>query len=169
MAIRLPLSHMRGKRRPSLGLLDESVLDMRVRLGDIDLWRHVNNGRYLTLCDLGRTDYAARCGLTDAVRSQGWSAVAAGGTIRFRRELPLWSRYRLSTRLLGWTDEWLFFEQRFTTADGKLAALAWMKIAPIGRGRRIPVREVLAAGGWEDVPKPTLPPELHAWQSSPAS
>src|SRR5699024_7008731 len=44
---------------------------------DIDVLRHMNNGRYLSLFDLGRWDMTTRTGLGDAFRDHGWYAVVA--------------------------------------------------------------------------------------------
>ena len=41
-------------RKPRLGLLDTSVLILRVLPNDLDMNMHMNNGRYLSIMDLGR-------------------------------------------------------------------------------------------------------------------
>lgn len=42
--------------------LDTSVLKMRTWPGDLDINFHMNNGRYLTLMDLGRFNLTIRSG-----------------------------------------------------------------------------------------------------------
>ena len=44
------------------GLLDESVLNIRVLPNDVDITK-ISNDRYLALMDLGRMDIAFRTGL----------------------------------------------------------------------------------------------------------
>ncbi len=41
-------------RAPKLGILETSVLRFRVWPNDLDFNFHLNNGRYLTLMDIGR-------------------------------------------------------------------------------------------------------------------
>ena len=53
-----------ARRRPSLTVEDESVIRVRVWPHDLDLWGHVNGGRYLTLSDLSRLDFSIRTGLS---------------------------------------------------------------------------------------------------------
>src|SRR4051812_43699660 len=106
MGIRYPLAGLRASRRPPATLLEETTLELRVRPSDCDLNLHVNNGRFLTLMDLGRIDHAGRSGLIGLFRRERWNPVAAGATIRFRRELRLGSRYRIVTRVVGWDDDW---------------------------------------------------------------
>ncbi len=49
--------------RGRLGPLDESVLKLRVWPVDLDVNLHMNNGRYLSVMDLGRVDVILRTGL----------------------------------------------------------------------------------------------------------
>ena len=53
--------------RPRLAIpTDVSVLGLRVLPNDLDLSLHMNNGRYLTVMDLGRLDLILRSGLAGA-------------------------------------------------------------------------------------------------------
>ena len=51
------------RSRGQLAPFEDSVLTFRVWPGDLDLNVHMNNGRYLTVMDLGRLDLMARTGL----------------------------------------------------------------------------------------------------------
>ena len=51
---------------------------MRVWPTDLDVFMHVNNGVYLTLMDLGRTDMMLRSGMFGPIRQQGWYPVVVG-------------------------------------------------------------------------------------------
>lgn len=166
LGVRYPFAGLRAMRGRRVDLLDESRLEMRVRLRDCDVLMHVNNGRYLSLMDLGRIDHSGRSGLIAACRERGWNAVAGGATIRFRRELRWRTRYALRTRIVGWDDGWAYWEQVFERADGSLAARAYAKIAVLDRsGARLdPARVVEALG--VDGASPPLPPGIAAWQSS---
>lgn len=166
LGLRYPVAGIRAMRRPRIGLLDESRVRMRVRLTDCDLNLHVNNGRYLSLMDIGRIDLVARAGAMRVFRRQRWNPVAAGATIRFRRELRLGARYDLVTRCVGWHDTWWFFEQRFEREDGSLAARAYAKVTVLDRrGTRVPAARVVEALGL-DPESPELPESLVAWQAT---
>lgn len=166
LGVRYPLAGLRAMRGPRLDLLGEGRLEMRVRLRDCDVLMHVNNGRYLSLMDLGRIDHSGRSGLITAFRERGWHAVAGGATIRFRRELRWRSRYVLRTRIVGWDDGWAYWEQVFERADGQLAARAYAKVAVLDRsGTRLDLAHVVEAVG-HDPASPPLPPGIAAWQSS---
>ena len=149
--------------RARLHPLDESVLRMRVWPHDLDLNMHMNNGRYLTLMDLGRADLLARAGLLSVVLRQKWMPVVAGVTIRFRRSLAPFDRFTLRTRLVGWDARWLYLEQRFLRGD-EVIAVAAVRAAIKRRGGTVPVEEVIAASGVVVEGSPVLPEWIERWR-----
>ena len=61
--IQLALATTRPRRAvPGRGVLDPSVTRMRVRLGDLDFYLHVNNGMYLQMMDVARSNFLADLG-----------------------------------------------------------------------------------------------------------
>jgi acyl-CoA thioesterase FadM len=99
--------------------LDVSQLRFRVWPSDLDTSMHMNNGRYWTLMDLGRTDLILRSGLLKTVLSQKWTPVVSAAKIRFRRELKLFTPFRLETRILCWADSWMVMEHRIISMGRK--------------------------------------------------
>lgn len=108
-----------------------SVLNLRVWPTDLDISLHMNNGRYLTLMDLGRTDLILRSGLWRHVMDNKWTPIASAVTIRFRRELRPFQKFRLETRMLCWDATLAIIEQTFVidggARDGQVAARALFK------------------------------------------
>jgi acyl-CoA thioesterase FadM len=112
---------LRKRGRSTITMLDVSTVRFRVRPTDIDVLRHMNNGVYLSIADLGRMDLLIRCGLWDAFDKLGWYPVVANQTISYRKSLDLWQRYDLQSRLLGVDDRGVFVQQRFVV-DGEIYA-----------------------------------------------
>ena len=125
-----------------------SRLKLRVWPNDLDLFAHVNNGRYLTLMDLGRLHVAIRAGLLKVMRERHWHALASGVEIRFRRPLKLWQRYELVTEIADWDGHWILFEQRFESG-GKVHARALIKAQFRHRRERVPTAVVLDLAGMQ--------------------
>jgi acyl-CoA thioesterase FadM len=101
-------------RRPRLDVpFGVSTLALRAWPGDCDPNGHVNNGRYGALGDLGRYDLLVRTGLWQALRRDGFLPVMGGAAMSFRREIRLWRRFDLVTRLVSWDGTRLVCEQRF--------------------------------------------------------
>lgn len=160
--IRVVVSALLGRRR---GLLDESVVTFRVWPNDLDLNLHMNNGRYLTVMDLGRSDLMIRAGLARLVVRRGWMPVLGSATVRFRRSLAPFERYVLRTRLLCWDDKWMFIEHRFETRGGRLACHAVVKGTFRTAGVTVSPAEVLDALGCA-VSSPPAPAAVIAWTDS---
>jgi len=145
-----------------------SQLSFRVWPHDLDLSGHMNNGRYLMLMDLGRLDIIARSGLLRPAWRNGWTPIASGIQIRFRRELRLWQRVRLETRLVAWQAQHVVMEQRFVITSGPhaghLAALALFKGGLYDRAaRRFVAMERLMAEIGLSAPSPQPTPDVAAF------
>lgn len=146
--------------RGRIDVLEESVLNLVVWPTDLDLNLHMNNGRYLSVMDLGRVDHVARTGLLRLIVRNRWQPVLGTATIRYRRSLRLFQRYRLITRVVCWDEKWAYMEQRFER-DGHLMAQAYVK-ALFRTGRRtLRSREVLNALGRMQR-SPAMPPVIEA-------
>lgn len=121
-----------ARRRGGLTLPAEvSRISFRVWPHDLDLSFHMNNGRYLTLMDLGRIDVMVRSGLWREVMKNKWTPIASAIAIRFRRELRPFQKFYLETRLACWDKDLVVMEQTFFIAggarDGQAAARAFFK------------------------------------------
>jgi acyl-CoA thioesterase FadM len=139
-----------------------SRLALRVWLGDLDTSMHMNNGRYWTLMDLGRTDLMLRFGLWRAVLRNRWVPILNTGAIRFRRELRLLDRLWLDTRIIGWDDTHFIIQHNLIAADREtIAATALVRAGLYDRRRRsfVPTEEVLEAAGITTAPAQPAPAE----------
>jgi acyl-CoA thioesterase FadM len=120
-----------GMRAPLTLPADASRVSFRVWPHDLDPSMHMNNGRYLTIMDLGRLDILLRAGLLRAALKYKWTPIANAIVIRFRRELRLFQKFEVVTRLLYWDDARVVMEQVFVFEggrnDGQIAARALFK------------------------------------------
>lgn len=154
-ALTLPL-------RPRLEPLGTSVLAFRVWPNDLDVNIHMNNGRFLSVMDLGRIDLSFRIGLGRLMLRHRWAALVGGVSMRYRRSLDPFEAYELQTRLLGWDGKWFFLQQRFLKRNGDLAAEGVVRALFRGREGNVPVAEVLRHMGYEGA-APELPEAVRRW------
>lgn len=140
--------------RPALQLPgDTGVLRFRVGLFDLDTSLHMNNGRYLTLMDLGRLDVMLRSGLWRAALANKWVPIASSVMIRYRRELGFLQAIKLNSRIVCWTAHAVIMEQWFVfdggPRDGQTAAHALFKGGLYDRkaGAFVPIARLMAAVG----------------------
>lgn len=149
-------------RRSPLEPTDASELAFRVWPNDLDVALHMNNGRYLTVMDLGRTDLMLRSGLLKVVLRRRLTPVVGAAAIRFRREMRPFQRYALETRIVAWQETMVVIEQRFRLISGpragQYAASALVRAGLYDRGARamVPVATLFAETGREAPPSPPL-------------
>jgi acyl-CoA thioesterase FadM len=126
--VRIPALALRQRLWPlaPLGVLEEDHLRMRVWPNDIDVNLHLNNARYLNIMDYARIHLLARTQLLDHILRSRWKPMVGAVWITYRRSLPLFSAFTLSSRLVCWDERWFYIEQTFTGRDG-LAAAGWVK------------------------------------------
>lgn len=145
-----------------------SKLNFRVMPHDLDAIGHMNNGRYLTIADLGRLDLVLSTGLWRAVVKNRWTPIASTIVVRYRRELRLFEPFRLETRVVGWDDTVVVIEHQFVFAkgdrEGQVASRALFKGGFYDRKIRqfVPITEVMAAMGYSG-PAPKLAPDVEAF------
>jgi acyl-CoA thioesterase FadM len=124
-------------KRGTERLEDTHAITLRVLPNDLDTNIHMNNGRYLTLMDIGRVDALIRTGMFQHIIREKWMPVIAGVSMIYRRSLAPFERYRLETRVLGWDERWFYMEQTFLNAKGELAARGFVKAAFLKNGQRV--------------------------------
>jgi len=158
----------RGKTK---SVLETTTLRFRVLPNDLDLNMHMNNGRYLSIMDIGRTDLVIRTGIFKQVIRAGQIPVLAAATIRYRVQLEPFRQYALTSRIVCWDEKWAYMEQRFIITKGKkageVAAIAIVKGAFYDKKKRatVPTDKLLRAIGFEGE-IPATPPHIQKWQES---
>jgi acyl-CoA thioesterase FadM len=161
--VRIPALAVRQYIRPlaPLGVFDEDRLRLRVLPNDIDVNMHLNNARYLNLMDYGRTHLLARTRLLEHMLRSRWQPLVGAVWITYRRSLPLFSTFQLTSRLVCWDERWFYMEQIFTGRKG-LVAVGWVKgILRDGKNSVDPqkVIEGIAPG----VVSPPIPESIATW------
>jgi acyl-CoA thioesterase FadM len=150
--------------RPRLHPLDDSVIRFRVWPNDLDVNLHMNNGRYLTLMDLGRLDLVVRIGVLGTLRRRRWNPVVGSLQVRYRRSLLPFQEYDIRTRLLCWDERWFYLDQRFERG-GDLVAAALVKGLFLGPQGRVPTQQIVDASG-QRIDSPPVPGAVAAWQDA---
>ncbi|HEX6059942.1 MAG TPA: thioesterase family protein [Gemmatimonadaceae bacterium] len=167
LLLRLLATLIGARRRSPLGPLDESVMTLRVLPTDVDANLHMNNGRYLSIMDLGRFDLTVRNGLLRATLRRGWRPVVGSVVIRYRRSLDPLQRYELRTRAVCWDEKWIYLEQRFERG-GEVAAIGLVKALFVGKSGSVPTRDVFATVGFMG-DSPPMPESVELWRRSEAA
>ena len=153
-------------RAPRLGLLDAHVSSHVCWPWDLDPWVELNNGRTLTLYDLGRIPYARRIGLDRVLAQQGWGMTVAGVSVRYRRRIRAFERFRMVTRCHGWDDRFIYLDQSMWRGSD-CANHMLLRSAVTGPGGIVPPARMIEALG-TDTASPALPGWVRAWVEADA-
>lgn len=108
---RLIKTSLQAKRKPKLSYSELSSISFYCHPWDIDMFNELNNGRVLTLYDLGRTDLGVRCDLMATLLKQKWSLVVAGSSVRYRKRVRMFDKITMHTQCVGTDDKWVYLEQ----------------------------------------------------------
>ena len=165
---RLILCIIKSLCAAKMDILEKSVMRFHVLPTDLDFNMHMNNGRYLTIMDLGRLDMMIRTGLIKAVTGKTHAPVVGTAKIRYRLPLLPFQAYDLETEFVYWDDEWAYIEQRFVIAKGPkkgaVAAIAVVKVSLYDRinKRRPNPHEFLSTFGYHH-DSPEISPFLQSF------
>lgn len=99
-----------NKKAQTLAFDQVSEVDVRCSITDIDPMFEMNNGRVLTVYDIGRTDFIIRTGLAKQLLKHRWGMVVAGSTIQYRKRIRLFDKVTIKTQLVGIDERWLYLE-----------------------------------------------------------
>ncbi len=167
--IRLFWQLWRHRNDPPLPVTGTHVSHHTCLPWDIDLWRELNNGRTLTLYDLGRIPLAGRVGLIAVLRRERCGLTMAGASVRYRRRVRMFDRIEMRSRLLSWGARFMYLEQSMWRRDGECANHILYRAAVTGRDGIVPPADVLDALGHPGLAAPPLPGWVRAWIEADAA
>ncbi len=148
--------------RPRCDILGPTRKRFIVWPPDLDVLLHVNNGVYLSMLDVARTDMMLRSGMTSRLRKHGFYPVVAAETIRFRRSLQLFQAFEIETMVIGWDEKAFIIQHRFIRR-GEVVAEAVVRARFLKRGGgTVSSRQLLDVVG-KTGPSPELPGWIDAW------
>lgn len=165
--LRMAKELVRARRLPPLGLLDSHVSHHRCWPWDLDLWMELNNGRTLTLFDLGRLPLARRTGLDRVLKARRWGLTVAGSSVRYRRRVTAFTRLTMHTRCLGWDARFLYMEQSMWNGSECSSHVLIRSAIVSNAGMVAPAEMARAMGHSGD--SPALPAWVEAWIEADAT
>ena len=159
--LRFAKEMLKFRAAPPLDVLDAHVSTHRCWPWDLDPWIELNNGRTLTLYDLGRLPMAMRTGIIDTMRANRWGITVAGNSVRYRRRIRAFDRFTMVSRSLGWDDRFLYMEQSMWRGGECCNHMLLRAAITSDQGMVAPARLMQAIG--RDVESPPLPEWVRAW------
>lgn len=156
-----------ARRQPPLGLTDIHVSHHICWPWDVDMFLELNNGRTLTLYDLGRFMTAQRGGLIKAIVNNRWALTMAGASVRYRKRVTMFQRIEMRSRCVGWDERFMYLEQSMWNRKGECTSHVLYRAAAVNKGKSVPPPDVAKAMGVDPV-CPPLPEWITAWAEADA-
>lgn len=141
--------------------LAPAKLNMRVHINDLDLNMHVNNGRYLTMMDLGRLHLMAKTGLLKPMFKHKWMPVLGSAKVHFIKPLNIFNKFTMTTQVIYWDEKWIYLEQKIYKKN-VLCVTALFKALFTSKRGKIPATELMHYLPTH-TKKPLMPDHLKAW------
>jgi len=125
--LRLVWALLSWRSRSSLSIWDVGTRTFRVWPTDLDIFNHMNNGKYGSLMDLGRFDLMLRSDTWKRLRRLNWYPVVVAETMTFRKSLAPWQTFQIETQIAGWDADGFLVDQRFTV-NGEIYYQSWVRL-----------------------------------------
>ena len=159
--IKLITTLVKAKYRSKLSVDDQSLIYLRAGFTDIDMFMELNHARYFNYMELGRWDYSYRVGFLSVMKKQKWGIAIGGASVRYRRRIPFFSKFSLSTQLICHDGRWFYFLQE-TQSKNRVCSSALIKVGITSKDGLVPAPEVIKAMGLESWGN-EVPNWINAW------
>lgn len=150
------------RNQPPLGLWDTHVSYHRCWPWDLDGFLELNNGRTLTLYDLGRLPLGQRAGLLGALRKNRWGLTMAGAVVRYRRRVRAFQKIEMRSRALCFDARFIYIEQSMWAASGECTSHVVYRSAVTDQNGIVAPACVMEAMG-QKVTSPQMPDWIVQW------
>ncbi|SLN30955.1 hypothetical protein ROA7450_01361 [Roseovarius albus] len=147
---------------PRIGVTETHVSRHMCMPWDLDIWLELNNGRTLTIFDLGRIPLAVRVGLTTLLKEHRWGLTVAGSSVRYRRRIRMFEVVEMKSRGVCWDDKFFYLEQSMWKKNGECANHAMYRTAITDKNGIVPPIKVMEALGAANI-NPEMPAWFAAW------
>lgn len=164
--IRMTKEIFKAKRQPKLKLGEVHESHHICWPWDIDVFMELNNGRTLTLFDLGRLPLAVRSGFLEVLKDNGWTMTVAGSVTQYRKRTTMFQKLRMTSLTIGRDAKFLYVQQTLWRGSDAVSS-AVLRMAVVGKSGIVPtdlIAEAMGAADWN----PTLPPFVQSWSDAEA-
>ena len=159
--IRLTKEIWKARKQTALPPMGVHVSYHRCWPQDIDMFMEMNNGRVLSVFDLGRFGLAQRAGLLQALKENRWGLTMAGCSVRYRKRIRPFVKFKMVSRSVGWDDKFFYIDQTIWIG-GECAAQVLYRSAVTDENGIVRPRRLFAHIGYEG-DRPDLPDWVQAW------
>ena len=133
------------KIKPTKHILEWVSAPYRVMPWDLDANLHMNNVKYLKYLERGRVEHMIHTPWLRNMYRSNAKALIANTEVSYVKEMRLFQKFNVETRISSWDEKYLYIEQVF--ADGKTiftCSVTRMATVDMKTHKRLSATEVLA-------------------------
>lgn len=153
-----------ARKYPPLGLYDTHVSYHRAWPWDTDMFGELNNGRILTLFELGRWQSTVRLELLQPFLRGRNTLAVAGVSVRYRKRIPIFQKYRMQTRMLGYGERFFYVDQTMWQGETCMNQML-LRAAIRDKSGTVPPAAFLEQMG-KTTEQPGLPGWVRSWMEA---
>lgn len=116
-----------------ISAFDPCLTSFWVNPFDLDINLHMNNGRYLSIMDLGRIDLLLKAKSFWKLLLNGYYPVVASEGIRFKKALMPFQFFQIRTQIDCWNEKDFYIKQEFLQ-NSSIIAEGYIKARFLKRG-----------------------------------
>ncbi|KAJ3659513.1 hypothetical protein Zmor_011198 [Zophobas morio] len=130
---------------------------------DLDIYfQHMNNARYVRELDFAKFHFFKRTGIYENILKAEGAALNTACHIRYRKTIPLFTPYKITTKVVHWDEKHVYLEHQFIQlSDNFITTVILSKQAIVGVNVREMMNRLLENKDEMYMPKP--PAELEDW------
>ncbi|MCG8535149.1 MAG: acyl-CoA thioesterase [Pseudomonadales bacterium] len=102
------------KIKPTKHILDWVISRYRVMPWDLDANLHMNNVKYLKYLERGRVEQMIHTPWLNTMWANHAKALIANTEISYVKEMRLFQKFKVETRISSWDEKYIYMEQLFT-------------------------------------------------------
>jgi acyl-CoA thioesterase FadM len=144
--LRLAKTIFQSNKKPAISYIEQDEIEFRCHPWDIDMFMEMNNGRILTLYDLGRTALSVKCGLMRTLKQNRWGLVVAGSSVRYRKRVRMFDKITMKTQCVATDDKWFYLEQSMWV-KGHPCSSVLIRAGVTSKNGIVPPLQVIDAAG----------------------
>ena len=124
LIIRLMVLYIRTAfLKTAMDIHNKHIMTFRVWITDHDMFQHMTNSRYFSITDIALMNWMIATGLWRGLRKQDWTPMVVFKDGSYLRSLRFPERYRVETRLVGWSGNYIVWRHEFRNRKNVLAAI----------------------------------------------
>lgn len=135
---------------------------------DLDMFLELNNGRTLSLFDIGRLGMGQRSGMMRVLRKERLSMTMAGSSVRYRRRVHVFERVTIRSRFVCFDARFFYIEQSMWKRNGECANHVLYRAAVTDRQGIVPPERVAQALSGDPI-SPPMPDWIANWCKAEAT